>query len=178
MNSKVDANKKLWFSMWFLGSIVTFGIAFFPMFYRLVEGRNQHFRREAILEKIVANHIKNKEKCPSETNPCFTERKAKIWAASIILIVPIFIILYLLSEDLKMHEQSQDVFLIISFTERMFMPQTIPIQKYVLMTIATLGVGAIYWLYKVVNLYNAHYKAHLYIEKEITRLMGEEKIVE
>ena len=38
----------------------------------------------------------------------------------------------------------------------------------------TLGVGAVYWLYKVVNLYNAHYKADLQVEKEIGRLMEEE----
>jgi hypothetical protein len=57
------------------------------------------------------------------------------------------------------------------------MPQTIPIKTYAVITIATLGVGGIYWLYKVVNLYNAHFKAQLQIEKEIVRLMEAEENV-
>ena len=57
------------------------------------------------------------------------------------------------------------------------MPQTIPITTYVLVTIVTLGVGVIYWLYKIVNLYNVHYKAELKVEKEIGRLMEEDSDV-
>jgi hypothetical protein len=60
----------------------------------------------------------------------------------------------------------------------MFMPQTIPIQKYVLITIFTLGIGIVYWLYKVINLYNAHFRAQWGVEKEIDVLMGEKKSVE
>ena len=58
----------------------------------------------------------------------------------------------------------------------MFMPQTIPIKTYVLITICTLGVGVVYWLYKVVNLYNAHYKAELQVEKEVSKLTEEERV--
>ena len=43
MKTKVEGDRKVWFSMWFLGAVVTFGVAFFPMFYRLVDGRNRHF---------------------------------------------------------------------------------------------------------------------------------------
>ncbi len=95
----------------------------------------------------------------------------KLWAASIILIVPVFIIVYLLSRDLAFHEHNQDAFLAAALPERVFMPQTIPIKTYAIITLVTLGVGVIYWLYKVVNLYNAHYKAHLQVEKEMVRLM-------
>ena len=103
---------------------------------------------------------------------------AKAWAVSIILIIPVFVIVYLLSRDLAVHERNQDAFLAAALPERVFMPQTIPIKTYVLITIVTLGVGVVYWLYKVVNLYNAHFKAHLQVEKEIGRLMEEEKVVE
>jgi len=58
----------------------------------------------------------------------------------------------------------------------MFMPQTIPIRKYALITIVTLGVGIVYWLYKIVNLYNTHFKAHSEIEKEIVKLMEEKSV--
>ena len=178
METKVVGDRKVWFSMWFLGAIVTFGIVFFPMFYRLVDGRNRHLNRETEFESRVFTNLKSKEKKPPSETKDFSEMNAKAWAASIILIVPVFVILYLLSKDLAFHEQKQDAFLASALPKRVFMPQTIPIKTYAVITLVTLGVGAVYWLYKVVNLYNAHYKAHLQIEKEISRLMEEEKRVE
>ncbi|MGA2681188.1 MAG: hypothetical protein ABSF44_05240 [Candidatus Bathyarchaeia archaeon] len=177
LQSKVYANRKMWFSMWFLSAIVTFGVAFFPMFHRLVEGRNRHFNREADLQKQVADFLKSKGKQAPALSEGLAQRSSKAWAASIILVVPAFVITYLLSKDLLVHERNQDAFLAAAFPERMFMPQTIPIKTYVLITIVTLGVGGIYWLYKVVNLYNAHFNAQIQVEKEIVRLMEEENTV-
>jgi len=178
MDTKVVGDRKVWFSMWFLGAIVTFGIAFFPMFYRLVDGRNRHFRRETEFENRVSAYLKTKGKeLPTESER-LTEMNAKVWAASVILVFPVFVILYLLSRDLAVHEQKQGTFLAAALPERVFMPQTIPIKTYAIITLVTLGVGTVYWLYKVVNLYNAHYKAHLQVEKEMGRLMEEEKRVE
>ena len=176
-NTKAYVDRKVWFSMWFLGAVVTFGAAFFPMFYRLVEGRNRHFQKEAELEQQIAAYLKSKGKETPSTKQSFKERNAKIWAASIILIVPAFIIIYLLSKDLAVHEQKEDAFFVSALPERVFMPQTIPLTTYVAVTIATLGVGIIYWLYKLTNLYNAHYKAHLQLEKQISSLMEEKESV-
>ncbi len=50
--------------MWFLGAVVTFGVAFFPMFYRLVDGRNKHFQHEAEVEKQVAECLEKHGKRP------------------------------------------------------------------------------------------------------------------
>jgi len=178
MQIKVGGDRKVWFSMWFLGAIVTFGVAFFPMFYRLVDGRNRHFRLQSEFESRVSIYLKSKGKEPQVESVNFAEMNTKAWTASIILVLPVFAILYLLSRDLAVHEQKQDTFLAAALPERVFMPQTIPIKTYAVITLVTLGVGSIYWLYKVVNLYNAHYKAHLQVEKEIGRLMEEEKRVE
>jgi hypothetical protein len=178
MYSKIYADKKMWFSMWFLGAVVTFGVAFFPMFYRLVESRNNHFQHEAEMENHVADYLRSHAKDVPKISAHFAQRNAKAWAASVILVVPAFVIAYLLSRDLQVHEQNQDAFLAAAFPERIFMPQTIPIKTYVLITIFTLGVGGVYWLYKVVNLYNAHFKAQSVVEKEIVRLMEEEEAVE
>jgi hypothetical protein len=178
VNTKVESDRKVWFSMWFLGAIVTFGIAFFPMFYRLVDGRNRHFRGETAFENRVSAYLKNKGKEPPAESECFADMNTNAWAASIILLVPVFVILYLLSRDLAVHEQKQDAFLASALQERVFMPQTIQIKTYVVITLVTLGVGTVYWLYKVVNLYNAHYKAHLQVEKEMVRLMEEKTVVE
>jgi hypothetical protein len=166
-------DQKIWFSMWFLGTIVTFGLAFFPMIYRLIKNRNNHFKKEEILRKQIVVHMQSQNKGASKISKPSCEMNAKIWTAAIILIVPIFIISYLLSKDLVSHEIDQDKFLAQTFPERMFMPQSIPIKTYALITIVTLGFGVIYWLYKIVNQYNAHYTAHLQVEKKISSLMEE-----
>jgi hypothetical protein len=176
---QVDSGREkvTWFSMWFLGSITTFGAAFFPMYYRMVDSRNKHFARESALEQQVADYLRRQGKEPPEVaHPL--DMNAKAWAASIILIIPAFIIDYYLSRDLYIHEKHQDDFLAAAFPTRMFMPQTIPIRKYALITIVTLGVGGIYWLYKIVNNYNAHFKAQWKLEKEIARLMEEKQVGE
>ena len=178
INIKIEGDRKVWFSMWFLGAVVTFGLAFFPMFYRLVEGRNTHLHREAESKVQIAAFLERNGKKSVAANEQFTRMNAKAWAISIILVVPIFVILYLLSKDLTIHEQQEDAFFTAILPERIFMPQTIPIKTYALITIVTLGVGAIYWLYKVVNLYNAHFKAHLIVDKELVRLMEEKRFVE
>jgi hypothetical protein len=174
---RIETDRTIWFSMWFLGAITTFGVAFFPMFYRLIDSRNRHFRREAKLEEQIAHWLVKQGK-ETPATACPVDMKAKAWAASIILIIPAFIITYYLSKDLQAHEQHQDMFLANAFPERMFMPQTIPIKKYALITIVTLGVGGVYWLYKVISLYNAHFKAQLKLEKEVARLMEEKTIGE
>jgi len=177
MESKVFVDRKMWFSMWFLSAIVTLGLAFYPMSYRLIESRNKHFQHEAELEKQVSAYLKSQGKQPPATSKQFPQRNSAEWAISIVLVIPFFIIVYLLSRDLLVHERNQDQFLAATFPERMFMPQTIPIKTYVLITIVTLGVGVVYWLYKIVNLYNAHFRAQLQVEKEIGRLMEEKKAV-
>jgi hypothetical protein len=168
---KGESDRKVWFSMWFLGAVVTFGLAFFPMFYRLVEGRNRHFRKEEELESQVTIYLKTHGMEPPATSKSSKMMNAKAWAASIILIIPVFMIVYFLTKDLAVHEHNQDAFLAAALPKQIFMTQTIPIKTYAVITIVTLGVGVVYWLYKVVNLYNAHFKAHLQVEKEISRLM-------
>ena len=177
MLGRTETDRTLWFSMWFLASIASFGLAFFPMLYRLIDSRNKHFRREADLEKQIAAFLRKQGKEPIAATS-FHEMNAKAWAAAIVLVIPVFVITYLLSMDLLMHEKHQDAVLASAFPERMFMPQTIPIKKYVLITIITLGVGIVYWLYKIVNMYNAHFKEHREIEKEMSKLMEEGRVGE
>jgi threonine-phosphate decarboxylase len=171
-----NREKLTWFSMWFLASIASFGAAFFPMFYRLVENRNRHFQREAELEKQISEALRKQGKTPPDTEGNPSEMNAKAWAASIILIVPAFVLMYYLTRDLYFHEKHQNEFLASAFPQRMFMPQTIPIKKYALITILTLGIGGIYWLYKISNNYNSHFEAQWKIEPEIARLMEEKEM--
>jgi amino acid transporter len=173
MPSRTETDRILWFSMWFLASIATFGLAFFPMFYYLIERRNKHFLRQYELEKRVVAFFKNEGKEVQSTLSPLPERHAKLWTASIILILPVFIITYFLSKDLLLHEKRQQAFLTSLFPERVYAPQNIFIRKYALITLATLGVGIVYWLYKLLNIYNNHFKEQRKIEDEIVRLMEE-----
>lgn len=173
MQRRTETDRKMWFSMWFLASIATFGLAFFPMFYYMIERRNKHFLRHGELEKRVLTFLKNEEKDFQPTASFLPERNAKLWTASIILILPVFVIAYFLSKDLLLHEKRQQEFLTSLFPERTYTPQNIPIGKYVLITIATLGVGIVYWLYKILNIYNNHFKEQQKIENEIFKLMEE-----
>jgi hypothetical protein len=128
------------------------------------------------VEKQIEDFLRNQGKEPAATSGILREMNAKAWAASIILVIPVFAMVYYLSKDLVDHERRQEAFLASAFPQRMFMVQTIPIKKYALITIVTLGVGGIYWLYKITNNYNAHFEAQLKIEQEITRLMEETKL--
>jgi hypothetical protein len=178
MQGRTETDRTMWFSMWFLASIASFGLAFFPMFYRLIDSRNKHFRRESDLEKQIAAFLRKQGKELPTTAYSLREMNTKAWTASIILVIPAFVITYLLSKDLLKHEKRRDMILASAFPERMFMPQTIPIKEYVLITIVTLGVGIVYWLYKIINRYNAHFRAQREIEKEIIKLMEEERVGE
>lgn len=178
MLNSAEKEKVTWFSMWFLGSIASFGAAFFPMFYRLIDSRNKHFQREAQIEKEIGDFMKKRGKHLSQTDVKLREMNAIAWTTSIVFIIPVFLILYSLSKDLIIHEKHEDEFLAAAFPEKMFMPLTIPIKKYVLITIGTLGVGGVYWLYKIINNYNAHFKAQWRIEKEIARMLEEKTVGE
>jgi hypothetical protein len=173
MLTGMEPDRKIWFSMWFLGSIASFGLAFFPMFYFSVERRNAHFRRQVEFEERVAAFFNKNWHATSSP-----ERSAKLWAASIILVVPVFVITYLLSKDLLLHEKRQRDFLTVFYPEWNYKPQSISIKKCALITLATLGFGVVYWLYIVVNVYNNHFKEQRHIEYEIVKLMEAKSHVE
>lgn len=171
LTKSVKPERTMWFSMWFLASIVTFGIAFFPMFYRSVERRNQHFRRQDEMEKSALKLLTCKEgDLLTKENPPL-QRNVILWTASIILVVPAFVMLYVLSGDLALHEKNQQSFLKRTLPGMDYKPQRIPVNIYALLTLATLGLGGIYWFYRVFNIYNNHFREHQIIDEEINKFM-------
>ncbi len=178
MIGRTETDRIMWFSMWFLASITTFGLGFFPMLYHSIERRNKHFLRQEEVEKQAITFFKNEGKELQPTTNVLPERNAKLWSASIILVLPVFIIAYFLSKDLLLHEKRQQAFLISLFPEREYIPQNIAVKKYALITIATLGVGIVYWFYKIINTYNNHFKEQHHIEHELLKLMEAKSHVE
>ena len=173
MASNVKTDRIIWFSMWFLGSIASYGLAFFPLFYFSVDRRNRHFQRQSEFEMKVAAFFKKER---SQSSP--PERNAKLWAASMILVLPVFALVYFLSKDLVEHERQQRDFLLTFYPGRNYVPQRISIRNCALITVATLGFGVIYWLYKLVNVYNNHFKEQRHIEHEMLKLMEAKSSVE
>ena len=153
----------MWFSMWFLSSVASFGVAFFPMFYLMIKRRNKHFHR----------HIESDGITDSAVLDLLPERNAKLWTFSLLLVFPVFIITYLLTKDLIVHEEHQKNIYSKKFPEKQFMTQKVSLKKYSLITLLTLGIGVIYWLYKTVNMYNTHFILQEKIEEEITKLEEE-----
>ncbi len=170
---QIKPDRKLWFSMWFLGAIASFGAAFFPFFYYSVDRRNHHFQRQYELEQKVAAFF-NKDWHPVS----MPKRDSKLWAASIILILPVFAITYLLSKDFNEHEKHQHEFLETFHPSGNHMSQWISIKTCALITVVTLGFGIVYWLYKLVNVYNNHFKVQYHIEHELAQLMEAQRHIE
>jgi len=170
MAGSATPDRIMWFSMWFLASIVTFGLAFFPMFYRSVERRNQHFKRQHEMEKKVLRFV-NDQKTEEVCENLPLERNATLLAVSIVFVVPTFAVMYLLSGDLVVHEKNQQTFLKKILPGSDYKPQKIWPWTYLLITVATLGVGGIYWLYKVLEIYNNHFREHRTIDEDLGRLV-------
>ena len=164
------SEKTMWFSMWFLAAIVTFGLAFLPMFYRSIERRNQHFARQREIEEKTSEFFGHEEDLLIVENPPL-RRSGILWTASIVLVIPAFVILYFLSSDLMLHEKNQQTFLRKILPGLDYKPQEISVGIYLLITLSTLGVGGIYWLYRVFNWYNNHFREHQIIDYEICNRM-------
>jgi hypothetical protein len=173
MANEPKTDRIMWFSMWFLGSIASFGLAFFPLFYFSIDRRNQHFQKQQEFEAQVAAFFKK-----NWNPPPAPKRNARAWATSIILILPVFAIAYFLSKDLNEHEKRQNDFFSTFYPERKYMPQWISVKTCAIITVATLGFGVVYWLYKLVNLYNNHFKEQHHIEHELLKLMEAKSHVE
>jgi NADH:ubiquinone oxidoreductase subunit 5 (subunit L)/multisubunit Na+/H+ antiporter MnhA subunit len=168
---RAETDRVMWFSMWFLAAVATFGLAFFPMFYLLIERRNKHFARQKELEDLVVVHLKDRGVDLKLEKTNSAERNSLVWTLSIVLIFPIFIIAYLLSKDLVLHEEKQRMLFGSLLQEKNFEVPSINIKRCVLLTVITLGLGIVYWLYKIFNSYNRHFKEQWMMEDKIFELL-------
>lgn len=167
---RTSSDRIMWFSMWFLLSIITFGLALFPMLYLLIERRNKHFRRQKELESLILPVLKNRGVNLEIEEDDFLERNSLLWTASIVLIVPIFFAAYFLSKDLLLHEKKQMALFRKIFPEEAIIEQKINLKFCIKITLATLGVGIIYWFYKIFNAYNNHFKEQWRVEDKMVEL--------
>ena len=190
MASRKETDRIMWFSMWAILSVASFGIAWFPMIYYSIKRRNTHFLRQEKLEALIINKLKkmqNPEKIASDfskTKNRLPSRDAGVWTISTLLIIPSFFIFYSLKRDLQKHEVNEHDFLadVIALAKDSSVTLDIqsygttpsfPRNKYLVLSIATLGLAAAYWLYRIFNDYNNHFKMQWIIEDELLRFLKE-----
>lgn len=190
IKSRKETDRAMWFSMWFLLSVATFGIAGIVMIYFLIKRRNTHFSRQEKLETLALSELrrlKEEKQRRYDGESDFTKneepvfiRKAQAWALSTILIVPVFYIFHFLNSDLKRHEEHEQVFLIeaISLAKGLGLELNLndfavtkkfAFDRYLVLTIVTFGFAAVYWLYRVFNDYNRHFKQQWKLEDELLK---------
>ena len=190
IESRKETDRIMWFSMWVLLSVASFGIAWFLMIYFLIKRRNDHFSRQERLESLISSRLRqgSKEKPQHENsisisgkneNPK-TSRNAQAWALSTLLIFPAFYIFYFLETDLQKHEEHEHTFLkeTISLAEEsglsisldgFLITRKFELDRYLVLTIVTCGFAAIYWLYRVFNDYNEHFKRQWKLEETLLK---------
>ena len=184
IKSRKETDKIMWFSMWAVLSVASFGIAWFPMIYYLIKRRNAHFSRQEKLEALILSKLKktaSPEKSPldsSQTENQGPSRNAHAWTILTLLIIPAFYIFYFLKFDLRKHEEHEHDFLVevIALAKDSDVPLNIhgftatpsfPLDKYLVLSVVTFGLAAAYWLYRIFNDYNSHFKMQWKNEDEL-----------
>ncbi|KON31309.1 hypothetical protein AC477_04265 [miscellaneous Crenarchaeota group-1 archaeon SG8-32-1] len=187
--SRKETDKIMWFSMWAILSVASFGIAWFPMIYYLLKRRNAHFLRQEKLEELILNKLRERpspekiELDSKSTKPC-PQRNETLWIISTLLIIPAFYVFYFLKSDLQKHEEHEQFFLneVNTLGKDTGVPLNIqsyattprfPIAKYVVFSVVTLGLATAYWLYQIFNDYNNHFKMQWIIEDELFTFLKE-----
>ena len=184
IESRKETDRIMWFSMWAILSVASFGIAWFPMIYYLIKRRNAHFSRQEKLETLILSKLR-KTQSPekssldsSKTKNQGSSRNAKAWTLSTLLIVPAFYVFYFLKSNLRKHEEHEHDFLveIIALAKDSGVPLNIhgftatpsfPLDKYLVLSVVTFGLAAAYWLYRIFNDYNSHFKMQWKNEDEL-----------
>ena len=184
IESRKETDRIMWFSMWAVLSVASFGIAWFPMIYYLIKRRNAHFSRQEKLETLILSKLRkteSPEKSPldsSKTKNHGSSRNAKAWTLSTLLILPAFYIFYFLKSDLQKHEEHEHDFLVevIALAKDSGVPLNIhgftaspsfPLDRYLVLSVVTFGLAAAYWLYRIFNDYNNHFKMQWKNEDEL-----------
>lgn len=184
IESRKETDRIMWFSMWAILSVASFGIAWFPMIYYLIKRRNAHFSRQEKLEALILSKLRKTESPEkssldsSKTKNQGSSRNAKTWTLSTLLIFPAFYIFYFLKSDLQKHEEHEHDFLVevIALAKDSGVTLNIhgftatpsfPLDKYLVLSVVTFGLAAAYWLYRIFNDYNNHFKMQWKNEDEL-----------
>jgi len=171
-------------------SIITCGIYGWYIIFKLVQRRDEHFKRMAGVaesaiaqlrakaqgrEDAVAAELSQLEQVRLQMNTMSAERGAAIW-----LLIAIFtfgigymILYYLLMQDYVQHDavEAQFFTLMSSALNKLGLSEqagqaarTVPDREYVtflVLTLVTCGIYGIYWMYVMIKDFNDHFMAQV-----------------
>jgi hypothetical protein len=186
IKSRRKTDKIMWFSMWAVLSVASFGIAWFSLIYYSIKRRNNHLLRQEKLEKLVLNKLKKTDakEDAMETKSQLSQRNAVVWTISTILVVPAFYIFYVLMVDLKKHEMHEHEFLseVVKLAKGSGVPldiqefvdlPSISRDKFVALSVVTCGLAGVYWIYRIFNEYNSHFRMQWMLEDTLLSFLEE-----
>jgi len=184
----------IWIALLYLLVIVGF-IVSIVLIYKLVKRRNTHFKRQqflfedivsalrAIAKKKEVNvevEVSSCERTVREVKAEETEKGAVLWAIlSAIIILAHWYVNYFLMKDFYKHERREDGFWedVKSVLNKMDVTFSLPRRTevmpdrsfvlYLILTIITLGLFGIYWLYILLKDPNEHFNYHIQVEDEL-----------
>ena len=179
----------------FLITMILFVVVYIVLIYKLVNRRNTHFTRQKFLSEDVIVTIKSLaekkkidvdvnlssiERTVREANAEETKKDAVLWAVlSAFIPFVSWFVHYFLMKDFYHHERREDGFwedlngtlnkLGVSFSVPR-RTQAMPNRSFVLyliLTIITLGLFGIYWIYVLLKDPNEHFKHHVETENQL-----------
>ncbi len=163
--------------------------------YKLVKRRNTHFKRQVFLFEDTVAAVKaiaakkgvdvevglaSCERTVREAKAEETEKSAALWAIlSAFIFLAEWYINYFLMKDFYKHERREDGFwedlsktldkcgITFSMPRRTEATPNRSFVLYLIITIITLGLFGIYWLYVLLKDPNEHFKHHMQIEDQL-----------
>ena len=182
LSVRKKTDRIMWFSMWAVLAVASFGIAWFPMIYYCIKRRNDHYARQQKLQQLVKTKLNIKSE--QNSTQVFKPKNATVWTLLTVLIVPGFYLFYWLKKDLQEHEMHEHVFLtqvtnaakqsgIVLNVQSFATTPSFPVGNYVFLSVVSCGLAAAYWLYRLFNDYNNHFKMQWIIEDELLRFLKE-----
>jgi len=174
--------------------IVTF-IGDIILIYRLARRRNAHFKRQIFLFEDVVAAVKaiatrkgvdvevglaSGDRTVREAKAEETEKNAVLWTIlSVITGIAAFYVLYFLMKDFYKHERREDGFwedmskTLDKCGVKFSVPrrtETLPDRSfalYFILTLVTLGLFGIYWIYVLLKDPNEHFRYHVQVEDQL-----------
>lgn len=167
------------------------------LIYVLISRRNAHFERTTMLYESISSYLNSsrlRETAVRMKNEQGDEKNPVLWIAlylisSLVPILGLIVIIYIfhfLNRDFVKHDRNERIFL-EQLSEVLPIDETIHLSKigrfpdrntimYFVLTVLTLGLFEIYWLYTLINDPNEHFREHRIIEAKILEALKNKKI--
>lgn len=176
------------------------GIVSIYVVYKLVKRRNEHFRRTHLLYENLVNLLREKEGSSPEVVSMHStlqemkfeegEKSAGLYAILVLFLEVImwFYVAHFLNKDFRKHEVREARLLELTSNVLRKYGVTMPMKfekefpnrstgLYIVLSIVTLGIFMLYWVYTLAKDPNEHFKQHSLIESRLLSALESAKII-